>query len=187
MYPNNFKSFFPLILSNAPWDIPIDKIKNRQINKITVSINKKLDFISGGSAIHSLLNLENAKRYKIIKGFSDLNKTYDFMITDVGAGADNSSLSFMSASKKIITVLVSEPTSFADAYGLIKASFLDSKLENFGIIWNMSSSDFQARTHFEKFQKKHGLNEAKDMPTSSLEEDQIIGINDPEEDKTAVN
>ena len=40
---------------------------------------------------------------------------------------------------------------------------------------------------FEKFQKKHGLNEAKDMPTSSLEEDQIIGINDPEEDKTAVN
>ena len=39
---------------------------------------------------------------------------------------------------------------------------------------------------FEKFQKKHGLNEAKDMPTSSLEEDQIIGINDPE-DKTAVN
>ena len=39
---------------------------------------------------------------------------------------------------------------------------------------------------FEKFQKKHGLNEAKDMPTSSVEEDQIIDINDPE-DKTAVN
>ena len=39
---------------------------------------------------------------------------------------------------------------------------------------------------FEKFQKKHGLNEAKDMPTSSLEEDQIIDIDDPE-DKTAVN
>ena len=39
---------------------------------------------------------------------------------------------------------------------------------------------------FEKFQKKHGLNEAKDMPTSSLEEDQIIDISDPE-DKTAVN
>ena len=39
---------------------------------------------------------------------------------------------------------------------------------------------------FEKFQKKHGLNEAKDMPTSSVEEDQIIDIDDPE-DKTAVN
>ena len=39
---------------------------------------------------------------------------------------------------------------------------------------------------FEKFQKKHGLNEAKDMPTSSLEENQIIDIDDPE-DKTAVN
>ena len=39
---------------------------------------------------------------------------------------------------------------------------------------------------FEKFQKKHGLNEAKDMPTSSVEENQIIDIDDPE-DKTAVN
>ena len=39
---------------------------------------------------------------------------------------------------------------------------------------------------FEKFQKKHGLNEAKDMPTSTVEEDQIIDIDDPE-DKTAVN
>ena len=39
---------------------------------------------------------------------------------------------------------------------------------------------------FDKFQKKHGLNEAKDMPTSTLEEDQIIDIDDPE-DKTAVN
>ena len=50
--------------------------------------------------------------------------------------------------------------------------------------WGSKSS---LQKHFEKFQKKHGLNEAKDMPTSSLEEDQIIGINDPEEDKTAVN
>ena len=28
--PNNFKSFFPLILSKAPWEIPRIKIKNKQ-------------------------------------------------------------------------------------------------------------------------------------------------------------
>ena len=37
----------------------------------------------------------------------------------------------MSAANKIITVLVSEPTSFADAYSLVKASYLDEKLDNF--------------------------------------------------------
>ena len=99
----------------------------------------------------SLLNLENSERYNIIKSFNDIKKTYDYMIIDIGAGADASSISFMSAANKIITVLVSEPTSFADAYGLVKASYLDEKLENFGIVWNMSNNDFQAKNHFEKF------------------------------------
>ena len=64
------------------------------------------------------------------------------MIIDIGAGADASSISFMSAANKIITVLVSEPTSFADAYSLVKASYLDEKLDNYGIVWNMSNLIF---------------------------------------------
>ena len=39
---------------------------------------------------------------------------------------------------------------------------------------------------FEKFKKKHGLNESKEMPTSTLEENQISDLDDPEE-KTSVN
>ena len=30
--PNILKSFFPLTLSSEPWDIPILKINNKQIN-----------------------------------------------------------------------------------------------------------------------------------------------------------
>ncbi len=135
-------------------DKTLDEIVNNKfdINKIIMPINKKLDFISGGSAMHTLLNLDNSKRYDIIKKFNNLKKVYDYMIIDVGAGAESSSLTFMSAASKIITVLVSEQTSFADAYGVIKASFIEHNLENFGIIWNMSSSDYQAKTHFTKFQ-----------------------------------
>ena len=39
---------------------------------------------------------------------------------------------------------------------------------------------------FEKFKKKHGLSESKEMPTSTLEENQISDLDDPEE-KTSVN
>ena len=39
---------------------------------------------------------------------------------------------------------------------------------------------------FEKFKKKHGLNESKEMPTSTLEENQISDLDDPEE-KTSIN
>ena len=132
----------------------LDDFTNNQapLNKIVNKINNNLDFVSGGSAVHSLLNLGNVERYNIIKSFSDLKKVYDYMIIDIGAGADESTLSFMSASNKVITVLVSEPTSFADAYSLVKASYLEENLENFGIVWNMSNNDYQARSHFEKFQ-----------------------------------
>ena len=121
------------------------------LNKILLKINNKLDFISGGSAIHNLLNLDSSVRYKIINNFSTLKKNYDTMLIDVGAGAEASSLTFMAASKKVIVVLVSEPTSFIDAYSLIKSANIDHKLDNFGIFVNMARSEFQAKTNFEKF------------------------------------
>ena len=40
---------------------------------------------------------------------------------------------------------------------------------------------------FQKFKSKHGQNQAKEIPISSLEEDRFIDIDDPEEDKTALN
>ena len=74
------------------------------------------------------------------------------MLIDVGAGAEASSLSFMAASEKIIVILVGEPTSFIDAYSLIKSANLDHKLDNFGIFVNMANSEFQAKANYEKFQ-----------------------------------
>jgi len=131
----------------------LDDFVNRgtDLNKILVKINSKLDFISGGSAIHNLLHLDTSERYKIINNFTSLKKSYDCMLIDVGAGAEASSLNFMAASKKIIVVLVSEPTSFIDAYSLIKSANLDHKLDNFGVFVNMARSDFQAKANFEKF------------------------------------
>jgi len=69
--------------------------------------------------------------------------------------------------------------------GTIK-SFRDHSINLQKVIDTGWGSKNSLEKSFEKFQKKHGLNEAKDVPTSSLEEDQIISINDPE-DKTSVN
>ena len=46
-------------------------------------------------------------------------------IIDVGAGAESSSMTFMASADKVIVVITGEPTSFIDAYTLIKTSFLD--------------------------------------------------------------
>jgi len=127
-------------------------VGNSSIDKVTTSINKNLKFVSGGNAINNLLNLSDLERHKIIKSFSDLNKKPEFMLIDVGAGAESSSMTFMASSDKIIVVITGEPTSFIDAYTLIKTSYLDYKMNNFGIIINMATSPMQAKLNFDKFQ-----------------------------------
>jgi len=98
------------------------------------------------------LNLGDLERHKIIKSFNDISKKPEFMIIDVGAGAEASSMTFMASADKVIVVLTGEPTSFIDAYSLIKTSFLDHKMNNFGIIVNLSTSPLQAKLNFDKFQ-----------------------------------
>ena len=73
------------------------------------------------------------------------------MVIDVGAGAESSSLTFMASADRVILVVTAEPTSFIDAYGLIKTAFLDYKMNNFGVIVNMAHSQIQAKLNFDKF------------------------------------
>ncbi len=125
---------------------------NISLSKIPIRINSKLDFISGGSAIHNMLNLNETERYKIIKSFTSLKKSYDLMIIDVGAGADTSATAFMAASNKNIVIVVPEPTSFVDAYGLMKAAHFDHKIENYGIFVNNSNNEFHAKSYYDRFE-----------------------------------
>jgi flagellar biosynthesis protein FlhG len=122
------------------------------IDDVITITKDKLKFISGGSAINNLLNLSDLERHKIIQSFNNIKKRPEYMFIDVGAGAEASSMSFMASSDKIIIVLTGEPTSFIDAYSLIKAAFLDYKINNFGIVLNMTVSEMQAKLNFNKFQ-----------------------------------
>ena len=125
---------------------------NSSIDNVITTISGNLRFVSGGNAINNLLNLSDLERHKIIKSFNDLKKKPEFMLIDVGAGAESSSMTFMASADKVLVVITGEPTSFIDAYTLIKTSFLDYKMNNFGIIVNMTSSPMQAKLNFDKFQ-----------------------------------
>ena len=125
---------------------------NLELAKVITTTKDNLKFVSGGNAINNLLNLGDLERHKIIKSFNDISKKPEFMIIDVGAGAEASSMTFMASADKVIVVLTGEPTSFIDAYSLIKTSFLDYKMNNFGIIVNLSTSPVQAKLNFDKFQ-----------------------------------
>ena len=123
-----------------------------KLDDVIASTKEKLKFVSGGNALNNLLNLSDLERHKIIQSFDNLSKRPDFMFIDIGAGAEASSMSFMAAANKVLIVLTGEPTSFIDAYSLIKVAFIDYKMDNFGVIINMAASSIQAKLNFDKFQ-----------------------------------
>ena len=110
-----------------------------------------LKFIAGGSGLIEMLNLDNQARYRMLQSLSDLEDQIDYLLVDTPAGASDSTLFFASACDIPVVVLVAEPTSFLDAYSLIKAAHIDKKITNFSVLVNMAENSTSARKNFDKF------------------------------------
>tara|TARA_B110000305_G_scaffold41476_1_gene43229 strand:+ start:903 stop:1685 length:783 start_codon:yes stop_codon:yes gene_type:complete len=110
-----------------------------------------LNFISGGSGLIELLNLDNQARYRMLAGLSSLQTEIDYLIVDCPAGASDSTLFFVNAADIALVVLVAEPTSFLDAYALLKAAYLDKNITQFSIMVNMAENSKTAEANFKKF------------------------------------
>ena len=127
--------------------------KKCSMEESITSFNDHIKIISGGSGLTELLNLDNHRRHQILSGISNLDQNIDYLIVDCPAGAADSTLFFASASDLVVVVLVEEPTSFLDAYALIKAANLETGVKNFAVIINMADSKSGAKSSFEKFRE----------------------------------
>ncbi len=81
----------------------------------------EVGFISGGSGIANLSNLNKDHLNYIIKNLAELDAIADVIIIDTGAGISDAVLEFLVASGEIILVTTPEPTSITDSYSLLKA------------------------------------------------------------------
>ncbi len=121
------------------------------INDIITKTTLGLQFIAGGSGLTELLNLDNQARYQMLSGIAALESDIDYLIVDSPAGASDSALFFVNAANLSLIVLVAEPTSFLDAYALVKASHLENGVTDFAVMVNMADSKTAAENNFNKF------------------------------------
>ncbi len=78
-------------------------------------------FISGGSGIAGMSNLNKDYLSYIIQNLVQLDSIADIVIVDTGAGIADAVLEFLVASGEILLVSTPEPTSITDSYSLLKA------------------------------------------------------------------
>ena len=94
---------------------------NKSIEEIITEGPMGVGFISGGSGVQDLVNLDKDKLKKLIAKLVKLDSIYDIVIIDTGAGIADSVIEFVLSSPEVILVVTPEPTSITDSYSLLKA------------------------------------------------------------------
>ena len=94
---------------------------NKTIDEIITEGPMGIGFISGGSGVQDLVNLDKERIKKLIAKLVKLDSMYDVVIIDTGAGIADSVVEFVLSSPEVLLVVTPEPTSITDAYSLLKA------------------------------------------------------------------
>ncbi len=98
-----------------------------------------LSFISGGSGLDSVLDWSEDMFERLLAGFQQLQKEYDFILFDMGAGATQRSIDLIIAVDEVIVISTTEPTSITDAYSMMKFICLKDPDKKFSIVSNRVS------------------------------------------------
>ena len=116
---------------------------------------ENIGFLSGGSGIQELSNLNRDQITFLANKLTQLDEFADVIIIDTGAGIGDAVMEFITCSSEVLLVATPEPTSITDAYALVKAL---NRKENFTtnvtslkLVANRVQSDSDGKDLYRKF------------------------------------
>ena len=92
----------------------------RTLREITQRGASGVRFISGGSGVFDLLNMNGSQLDSLLDGLMGLEDEIDIIFFDTGAGINENILRLIMASSETVVVTTPEPTAILDAYALVK-------------------------------------------------------------------
>ena len=114
----------------------------------------EVGFISGGSGIAGMSNLNREYLNYIIQNLAQLDSIADIIIVDTGAGIADAVLEFLVASGEILLVTTPEPTSITDSYSLLKALYhhprFDQNATKVKLVANRVTKETEGQVLFNK-------------------------------------
>lgn len=128
--------------------------RNKSIEDIITEGPNGIGFISGGSGVQDLVNLDKENIKKLIAKLVKLDTLYDVVIIDTGAGIADSVIQFVLSSPEVLLVVTPEPTSITDAYSLLKAvnrkKDFDREHKSIKVIANRVNNQDEGQEIFDK-------------------------------------
>ena len=110
-----------------------------------------LFFLPGHSGTGAGSTLSVAERARLLAALKPYDAGFDHIVIDTGGWLEPSSLGLIAAADTPLIVLTPEPTSFVDAYAIVKALAVSHGTASFEIVTNMVNHDSAGRDLFDKF------------------------------------
>lgn len=130
--------------------------RGKGFKDIIVEGPEGIGFISGGSGINGLGNMNKDQLQYLVFKLKELETLADIIIIDTGAGISDSVLEFVVSSSEVLLVTTPEPTSITDAYALLKTlsarSTFDKDYTEIKVITNRVSSYEEGRNLYNKLE-----------------------------------
>lgn len=109
---------------------------NLALEDVIFSTADGVDYISGGSGMSSLMDWSSTIFERLITALETLQKNYDFVLFDMGAGIVDWSLDLLTSLDEMIVISTAEPTSIMDAYSMMKFIHLKDESKTFYLLCN---------------------------------------------------
>jgi len=106
--------------------------------------------LPGASGQHDLANLDDRGRRAFFDAIDTVEDRFDAVVVDTGAGVGSNAMGFASAARDIVVVVTPEPTSVADAYGVIKVLSTRCGVRRIRVLVNMTNSNLEGQRVFQR-------------------------------------
>ena len=110
-----------LLLGLSPrWDLGHVLRGEKTLDQIVVEGPHGVRLVPAASGDRDLADLDDFRREGLYRELSRLSADADLVIVDTASGASHLTSSFARAASELVVVTTTEPTSYSDAYGLLK-------------------------------------------------------------------
>lgn len=124
--------------------------KDKKIMDVMTDGPNNIKIIAGGSGLYDIFQLNHEKLEYLKEQLIELEKFFDFVLIDTGAGISEIVMSFIISAEEVILITTPEPTSLTDVYALIKALRIKGCNNKLQLVINRVEDQKEALSVFEK-------------------------------------
>lgn len=164
-----------LMGNSVPYSLKDYLQGNKTLEEVMFEGPYGLRYISGGSGLSTLMEWSDDMFERLLHAFEELQKNFDYILFDMGAGATNWSLDLLMSVDDIIVISTVEPTSITDAYSMMKYIHLRDNDKKFYLLCNRAFTSEEGKETLLRLKQVMKRFLEKDVVIlGSLPEDQVV-------------